>query len=109
MVAAVGAGSWGAGAVTWGEILDKRVVGGCPWVGKDHEGVDGGTVVSLGSLVDMPRDRHDIHRFKGGMVMGIEGGEWVGVVIDGVEDVREVSGGHGYLILLLINLKVGVE
>ncbi len=43
----------------------------------------------------MPRDWHDIHRFKGCTVVGIEGGEWVRVVIDGMEDVREVGGGHG--------------
>ena len=109
MVAVIGAGSRGAGTATWGEILDKRVVGGRPWVRKDHERVDGGTVISLSSLVDMPMDWHDVHGFEEDTVIGIEGGEWVGVVIDGVEDVREVSGGHGYLILLLINLKVGVE
>ncbi len=57
----------------------------------------------------MPMDWHDVHGFEEDTVIGIEGGEWVGVVIDGMEDIGEVSGGHGYLILLLINLKVGVE
>src|SRR5229473_3403900 len=109
MVAAVGVGSRGAGAAMWGEVLDKRAVGGCPWVRKDHERVNGGTVIGLGSLVDMPRDWHDVRRFEGDTVVGIEGGEWVGVIIDGIKDIREVGSGHGYLILLVINLKAGVE
>jgi len=109
MVAAVGVGSRGAGAATWGEVLDKRAVGGCPWVRKDHERVNGGTVIGLGSLVDMPRDRHDVYRFEEDTVVGIKGGEWVRVIIDGMEDVGEVGGGHGYLILPSVNLKVGVE
>ncbi len=98
MVAAEGARSQGAGAATRGNVLNERAVGGCPWVRKDYERVDGGTVIGLGSLVDMPRDWHNVCRFKGGMVIGIKGGEWVRVVIDGMEDVREVSGRHGYLI-----------
>ncbi len=98
MVTAVHVGSWGASIAMWGEVLDERVVDGCPWAGKDYERVNRGAVVSLDGLVDMLKDWHDVYGFKGGVVMGIKGDEWVGVIINGVEEVREVSSRYGVLV-----------